>query len=300
MRTLFAVQYYTSNNPLRQKEIDECLLRNLSLNWIDSFAIFIEDTVLPAHINDSRILLINIAKRLHFLDITLWAQAQSGLDEFILIIANSDIVLPVDLLEIFPYIRNDDFIALNRYECADDCFPFGLKSLIPGTPSLSQDTWIFRFNTHSNIPPMHLPNVPMGVPGCENRLAAVMHQKGYHVQNPCIDLRTLHVHASGFRSYNLGDRLSGLYAFPRISSKRQFCSGLRKEPWLYRHAASDFKDITNPKIGEYLYYMFEGLMYGRHPDGSNIQRLRCAFSVTLCYLRRIFSLANKNVLSKDS
>ena len=67
----------------------------------------------------------------------------------------------------------------------------------------SQDAWIFR----GPIRRMES-DYPMGVPGCDNRLAEELRRAGYTVLNPSFSIRSYHLH-SGHRTPWTGDARKG-------------------------------------------------------------------------------------------
>ena len=131
------------------------------------------------------------------------------------VIANSDI-----------YFRRDN-IALLTLGCQWPFEPFALSrwDVRPdGRAKLwdhrdSQDAWII----YGEAKPIEA-DFPMGVAGCDNRLARVLQDAGYTVTNPSKTIRAYHLHNVAYRSYLVdpsgkargGDkieRVPGPYAF---------------------------------------------------------------------------------------
>ena len=73
----------------------------------------------------------------------------------------------------------------------------------------SQDSWIFRGTLPENIGDFF-----MGVPGCDNRLAAEFVANGIKISNPSLSLHSIHLHATERRTYHkVLDRVPGEYAY---------------------------------------------------------------------------------------
>jgi hypothetical protein len=145
----------------------------------------------------------------------------------ILVIANSDIFLDPLIDRIIPFVRNDDFIALTRYETPDSLFPYMQESGSPGEISRSQDAWIFKAGLINSTLLESLKGLPIGVLGCENILANHFYESGAKISNPCTNIRIIHNHRSCVRSYTKDQRLTGVYSFPRTQSTEQFILGRR-------------------------------------------------------------------------
>ena len=60
----------------------------------------------------------------------------------------------------------------------------------------SQDAWIF-----GGVPSGIDAPFPMGIPGCDNRLAWLIEQAGYTVLNPSLSIHAYHLHNVKWRSY---------------------------------------------------------------------------------------------------
>jgi hypothetical protein len=72
---------------------------------------------------------------------------------------------------------------------------------------LSQDSWIFK----TPIKVDERLNFLMGKPGCDNRIVQVLHENGYNVKNPSMQIISKHLHISNHRTYNPTDMVLGPY-----------------------------------------------------------------------------------------
>lgn len=131
------------------------------------------------------------------------------------VIANSDIYFRrknIALLNIYERLDNE-VMALSRWDVDRE----GRVSLWDHRDS--QDAWIIYGQAKSIEA-----DFPMGVAGCDNRLARVLQDAGYTVTNPSKTIRAYHLHNVAYRSYLVdpsgkargGDkieRVPGPYAF---------------------------------------------------------------------------------------
>lgn len=116
------------------------------------------------------------------------------------VIANSDIyfdwTLPSDIMPGHVY-------ALSRWDADTDNRPR------PYHKADSQDAWIVYGGPHTVDAPF-----PMGVPGCDNAIAHILEEAGFEVTNPCLSIRAIHLHSSGYRTYGEGRGKPKMYRVP--------------------------------------------------------------------------------------
>jgi hypothetical protein len=177
--------YYEDKAPLRKKEIDLCLQKNLSNSFINT--VVFETPTKPTY--DLFFQKIN--------DIT-------GPDD-INIICNSDIFFD-ETIQLAEQIKHKEMFALLRWEW------------LPAGPRFferpdSQDTWIVRGKVENVFGDFSL-----GIRGCDNRIAHEFEKAGYKVSNPSQSIKTYHVHNSGVRNYTMKEVIPGPYL--TISSSR--------------------------------------------------------------------------------
>ncbi len=112
---------------------------------------------------------------------------------YVNVIANSDIYFDHTLREQAHKLHANEVWALSRW---DDK---GGSNLFPYHRPDSQDAWIVRSGPWSVQAPY-----PMGVPGCDNAIAHVLHSMGLELSNPCRTVRAIHLHLTGYRTYGAG------------------------------------------------------------------------------------------------
>ena len=166
--------YYEDKNPLRKREIDYCLQKNLANKHMTT--IICESAAKPTY--------------QYFFD---QINKVSGPDD-INIICNSDIFLD-ETIALAANIKDKQLYALSRWDW------LGNDALVRffDRPD-SQDTWIFK-GPVTNV----FGGFTLGIRGCDNRIAYEFHKAGYRVSNPSKSIKTYHVHNSGVRNYTMAD-----------------------------------------------------------------------------------------------
>src|ERR1700743_100334 len=134
------INYYQDKNPIRQKEIDFCLLKNLNNNLINTIIINSQDRLTFKFFFDR----IN----------------KVTTDNDINMVCNSDIFFD-ESIGLAEKISTDQCFALSRWDMLSD------GSVKHYFRPDSQDTWIFRGKIKQNV----FSDFNLGYRGCDNRLA---------------------------------------------------------------------------------------------------------------------------------
>jgi hypothetical protein len=174
------VNVYTDPDPKRAAELAECLCRNTQNPLIDQV-----------------ISLEGRPKFREFFDAVNRIAASGDIS----VIANSDIYFD-GTLEHVATLGYGDCFALSRWNVTES----GASELFDRSDS--QDAWVFR----GPVKPLAA-NFPMGLPGCDNRLARLLADAGYRVSNPSRTVRAHHLHLSRVWRYSRerGDVVPGPY-----------------------------------------------------------------------------------------
>jgi hypothetical protein len=209
-------EYYHSPDRSRQSEINRSLIANSRLSWLTHCLVAYEINTIK-HPPFRHVPLYR--ERLAFADYLKIVRSESCEDACgVFILCNSDIELTNDVLRLTPWIRKGDLIALSRRE--DGMIGF------EHSPETFQDCWIMCSQMISwDI--IDECNFHLGIPGCDNRFAAVMHKAGFQIWNPCINTSILHHHRSAVRT-GVNKRLKGLYYEPFACSLEDYI--MRKSP----------------------------------------------------------------------
>ena len=216
---LLITQFYKSNNQARQKEIVDCLHRNLNNPFIDKIYLICEkpytlrEIGVNANVNSSKLTLITINKRMNYFDAFTIVE-DYGLNGYV-IIANSDIFFDRSLESL--YVSNASkekkIYCQLRFEYTttklEQCSLFGPRTN-------SQDSWIFHSNYNVLKEHRKVFNFELGIPGCDNHITYLLSLLGYKLHNEPFFIRTYHNHASNVRTYtNDTKRVISPYIFIR-------------------------------------------------------------------------------------
>lgn len=208
MRILLFCQYYRCRDPERQQEIDRCLQANLNHPLIDRAVLMVEPDAPPLPPATCAVETIPLARRLTYRD---WLQRLASEEAVIGVLINADIELEEGWERLREVLAQpDQALALSRYNInhtSDD-------SSLNQYPHWTQDTWAIRSDAAITASLLNASGIPLGAPGCDNRIAHVLWSHGFVLKNPCYQLRSLHHHQQQQRTYDMEvDRLYGAAAY---------------------------------------------------------------------------------------
>lgn len=193
------VNLYLIDEGKRLDELILCLKNNIANPLISEIVVLDEGFPKPELFDNPKVTVLAISARPDFADF------YDHLDpDGINILSNNDIrfdqsLKKLSLLNPGPY----DLLTLTRRE-ADG-------KLYKAEQADAQDSWIFV----GKAAPLKDCTFPMGIPGCENRLAFLFFAKQYRVLNPAKIIRTHHEHTSQQRGYQNAERIDGHYLLTR-------------------------------------------------------------------------------------
>ena len=198
-KIVIITQYYRVKNEdssyclERQKEIDFCLIQNCENPFIDQIHLLLDEEVDLPFLPDKslkKIIKKNIKKRLTYE--YAFNYYNKYLSNMICILQNADIYTDQSI-EIVKHINFDlkVVLALNRYEtnnhlmnglCNNDYMEHSSNYLLPYQASVwSQDAWVWKTKDIMVIPES---NFELGIVGCDNYIAKLFKENGYHIINP--------------------------------------------------------------------------------------------------------------------
>ena len=188
------VNFYNDNNSLRQKEINECLSRNIANPMIDRIYLVVESNAVHFYGMDTfqktEIVICNGRPTFSFL---FNLANTTATDDDTSIISNSDIYFEeYDVSLISCCLKPDSCFVLTRWNRETN----GSLHLFDRPDS--QDSWAFK----GPIKNIGNCDFTMGKPGCDNAIAERIEAAGYHVLNPSRDIKSIHVHNTGIRNYD--------------------------------------------------------------------------------------------------
>ena len=205
-------QYYIPKNAARRQEIDLCFQKNIENPLINKIVMYFEKREDMACIPDKK----HIEKIYHpdRMNYGFWLRETDKLKPGTLsILVNSDIYLDDTLLKLHGHLEEmraaKTFLALTRYNPVEG----GLQ--LNDNPHWCQDTWaLVKDNQPMPSALYQEASFELGQPGCDNKIAYVMHSYGYSLTNPCGLVRSVHLQADAARSYDSkASKLIGIHAF---------------------------------------------------------------------------------------
>ena len=198
------LQFYIDTNETRQKEIVQCLHKNIQNRFITKIHLLNERIYKNKELGakSAKIVQTNLGSRLKYSDIFHYINVNQ-ITGYILI-ANSDIFFD-STLETLHYTdihQSKKMYAQLRYEY--NSIDPELSTLF-GPRADSQDVWILH--SQHNISPEQekLFYFQMGKPGCDNKLVYLFYLLGFQVLNDPTRIRTYHYHSSAVRNYTKQD-----------------------------------------------------------------------------------------------
>lgn len=214
--------FYYPKNKTREKELILTLLNNLDKPFITKINLLItnndynlfKNSEVVHHINFDKIKIIvyNSIPAYDYL-FTL----ASTFENTIVCICNSDIEFFIDNIEILNMLNDDNCFFITRHEDETN------TNLITNFGG-SHDAFIFKSaslkSKLSNIDLTYI-NYTQNTPGIEALLTIFCIEKlHYEIKNPCFEIKLIHHHYSGYRTYTMSDivghtnpyRLGGIYS----------------------------------------------------------------------------------------
>jgi hypothetical protein len=215
MLTVF-VQYFISKTPVRQKELDLCILRNIENPLISKFIVYFEkEADMPSVPDHPRVEKRFYAPRMTY---GFWLKETEKLPVGELsILINTDMYLTDSVSHLIAQrekiLSEKRFIALSRYNPNYESNPE--EFVLNKDPHWTQDVWgVARLAEPFPAALLQEAAFELGQPGCDNKIAYVMHSYGFNVTNPCYSVKTIHLQADDGRSYDPKiSKLIGLHAF---------------------------------------------------------------------------------------
>jgi hypothetical protein len=186
------------------------------------------------------------------------------------VIINSDIVLDYDTTDLCRTVPEGTVYALARYEVDYKTYKEPIEtwnSTLHYFPHYSQDTWIFY---RSNLDTTQL-NIYLGAQACDNLIAYFIESQNLKVTNPCLSIKTYHIHSSTIRNYNrkYNYKSNSLFISPsRLEDYKStvYTKHFNENPKYYTYNSNTINDVLNvrynsPKNNSMIDYMYRRPKY---------------------------------------
>ena len=197
------INYYISKNIERQREIDECLKKNLNNPLIFRVYAFTEGET--PRVSSKKLTLVRRSTRPTYSDFISYINSHSKLFSSYNIISNSDIYFDDSLLLLDKIDMKNTCVSLTRWNVMKD------GKLVFYKTKTSQDCWIFRGKIKEQLE--ETTKFHLGQQCCDNVFINKLYISGYRTINPCKDIKALHLHNVKFREWNYENRNMGEHMY---------------------------------------------------------------------------------------
>jgi len=227
------LQLWKPKQPRRWKELCTCIALNAQNPYVSSIHVLLETPECASGLPMSqKIVTVPWSKRLTYEDAFNYMGSKFAPEDLVCL-ANTDIFFGPELREMWHIDMKNRCVALLRYDVTMDwckgqmdswAFTNGVETVrVDGCPEPvpfgprddSQDCWIFRSGDLAARPAAEWKplNFSLGRAGCDNAIAGELVRRSWVICNPCMTVKSYHLHESPERSYHPDDRISlGIYA----------------------------------------------------------------------------------------
>ncbi len=272
-------QYFVSDKPRRQREIQKCLQKNVENPLIDEIHLLNEKSYAKEYPSDphGKVKEVVIGKRLKYSTVVQYIQESLSADT-IVAFANSDIYLDSQsLVQLWALDLQNVFISLLRYEESTD--PEKEAQLF-GPRADSQDTWfVYSDSVKQRAWDFKDLDFEFGRGGCDNAINVCFLKQKFLVANPALSLKTYHVHHTQYRTYNPKDivqRPMYLHLNPTGLSDMNPNTNLqsyRTQLWKYTNFARKIECAYEKHRATFCTMIERGEKYKFEAKGDNITTL---------------------------
>lgn len=193
------VPYYFEIREDRRKELDFCILENIKNSYINKVFLFSETKRIPDDFFNEKVVMHFIDKYITFNYIFKFINDNNI--EGINMVSNTDMYFDSTVKEVKKICFDKDlFIALGVWTKKDN------NEIYMKNIDSAQGAWIFG----GKIREFEY-NIPLGKPGCDNRLLYELKEKGYRLCNACNHIKVYHHHNTDIRNYSKHETIPGPY-----------------------------------------------------------------------------------------
>lgn len=179
---ILIINWYIDPDPVRQAELEECLLRNIDNPYIERIVALDEEGT--EIIDHPKVIPHPFDGRPSYSDFFKVGNGYDGVK----VLANSDIFFD-DTIELANRIKERQFFVLCRYEV-------DVSGNVKFSDNIGMhDVWIWRGINNIQT------SMGLGRWGCDHHIAGLMVRAGWAVFSPSKSIRSFHLHNSGVRRY---------------------------------------------------------------------------------------------------
>lgn len=204
---------YDEPDPVRRQEYIYALKLNIQNPLIEKIYIFYEpsladpdggtktyhdDVELTTIMEHQKVEVIHFYERPSFDDLINYSNTKP---QGIWMISNADIIHTPDIEKIFKINLHNKLLALTRWDFVSETeiTPYHAFDRVN---TISQDTWIYKTPLQY---PDSLVKYKLGELACDCFISRDFKQHDIHVYNPCMDIKTLHLHFQNSRTQDYSE-----------------------------------------------------------------------------------------------
>lgn len=203
--------YYQCGHTERQAELDACLLKLMLNDEIDNILVVLKKcdvqyfNILAENFKN-KVTQIYLEDRPTFKFAVYNVLNPNSSPDDINIMINSDCFIGEETdWEFIQYMNDQSVYCMSRYDLLSiDPIQIDTTSLLPA--EWSQDAWIFKGKLKEGV----VCDFPFGKLACDAAFAYNLQTKKYSVSSPCSNVKILHWHKTGIRTYSQKDRVRNM------------------------------------------------------------------------------------------
>lgn len=196
--TFYISKYSSHLDNLRSKELEQCLINNLSSPFVEKIHLFVDDNEALIKLNEisnnsDKIIVIEVGKRPKYSDF--FNYIIKNVKDQICMIINADIFLYENDEKLIASLKENKIAyALTRYE---DDMSHPLINDYHG----SHDAYIFNSKFINETIINENTNFYQNLPGIETHVIKALCDIGFNMHNPCKQIKIIHLHKTQLRNH---------------------------------------------------------------------------------------------------
>jgi len=196
--TFYISNYLDELDNLRSKELEDCIINNLSCPIVEKIHLFVDNEPSLIRLNEisnnsNKIVVIAIGKKPVYSDF--FEYILENLKDDICMISNADIYLHEYQEDLIEKLKDNKIAyALTRHE-------YDMTHPLIDQYGGSHDSYIFNSKyINKNIISEHT-NFYQNFPGIETHIIQNFCDQGFQVYNPCFQIKIVHLHKTDLRRH---------------------------------------------------------------------------------------------------
>lgn len=215
--TFYISKYNSHLDDLRSKELEDCIINNVSSSLVEKIHLFVDDNDAVLRLNEisnnsDKIVVIGVGMKPKYNDF--FKYILDNLTNKICMISNSDI-----------YLLECDLSLIQKLKTEKTCYALSRHEYDMSCPQInryygSHDCYIFNslfineqiINNHTDF--------YQNLPGIETQIVQNFCNFGFNVYNPCKQIKIIHLHKTQLRNHG---KWVGLNKYGDLSVQMKAC-----------------------------------------------------------------------------